>query len=157
MIDLTITTKYCRGNSTTFPNRRNKLRSGHCPQRLASVVLAHGVFVLVKGVFVLVHRVFVLVQGVLGVRSSFLGLHFSNTQVAWPLQRKFSRRRKFQKSCNEHRDLFKHVSLVLYTVQPCDEYKGVESESRASRISNKNLRYLRQIRRKNSPKSACFL
>ena len=26
MIDLIITTKYCRGNSTTFPNRRNKLR-----------------------------------------------------------------------------------------------------------------------------------
>ena len=67
MIDLTITTKYCRGNSTTFPNRRNKFRSGHCPQRLASVVL-------VKGVFVLVH-------GVLGLRSSFLGLCFSNTLI----------------------------------------------------------------------------
>ena len=36
--------------------------SGHCPQRLASVVLVHGVFVLVQGVFVLVHGV--------------LGLHF---------------------------------------------------------------------------------
>ena len=35
---------------------------GHCPQRLASVVLVHGVFVLVQGVFVLVHGV--------------LGLHF---------------------------------------------------------------------------------
>ena len=34
-------------------------RSGHCPQRLASVVLVKGVFVLVHGVFVLVHRVFV--------------------------------------------------------------------------------------------------
>ena len=119
---MTITTKYCRGNSTTFPNRRNKLRSGHCPQRLASVVsvkgvfvlvhrvfvlvkgvfvlvhrvfvlvkgvfvlvhrvfvLVHGVFVLVQGVFVLVHGVFVLVHGVLGLRSLFLGLHFSNTQ-----------------------------------------------------------------------------
>ena len=78
MIDLTITTKYCRGNSTTFPNRRNKLRSGHCTQRLASVVsvkgvfvlvhrvfvLVHGIFVLVKRVFVLVHRVFVLVKRV---------------------------------------------------------------------------------------------
>ena len=74
--------------------------SGHCPQRLASVVLVHevfvlvhGVFVLVQGVFVLVHRVFVLVhgvfvlvhgvfvlvQGVLGLRSSFLALRFSNT------------------------------------------------------------------------------
>ena len=95
MIDLTITTKYCRGNSTTFPNRRNKFRSGHCPQRLASVVLVKGFFVLVKGVFVLVHRVFVLVKGVfvlvhgvfvlvhgvLGLRSSFLGLRFSNTGV----------------------------------------------------------------------------
>ena len=38
--------------------------SGHCSQRLASVVLVHGVFVLVQGVFVLVH-------GVLGLRSSF--------------------------------------------------------------------------------------
>ena len=71
MIDLIITTKYCRGNSTTFPNRPNKLRD--CPQRLASVVL-------VKGVFVLVHGVFVLVQGVLGLRSSCLGLRFSNTR-----------------------------------------------------------------------------
>ena len=38
--------------------------SGHCPQRLASVVLVHGVFVLVQGVFVLVHGVFVLIKGV---------------------------------------------------------------------------------------------
>ena len=68
--------------------------SGHCPQRLASVVLVHevfvlvqGVFVLVLGVFVLVHRVFVLVRGVfvlvhgvLGLGSSFLRLRFSNTR-----------------------------------------------------------------------------
>ena len=41
--------------------------SGHCPQRLASVVLVHEVFVLVHGVFVLVQGVFVLVHGVLGL------------------------------------------------------------------------------------------
>ena len=33
--------------------------------------------------------------------------------VAWPVQRKFSRCRKVQKSCNEHRDLFKNASLAL--------------------------------------------
>ena len=38
--------------------------SGHCPQRLASVVLVHEVFVLVQGVFVLVHGFFVSVKGV---------------------------------------------------------------------------------------------
>ena len=54
--------------------------------------------------------------------------------VAWPVQLKCSRRRQFLKSCNEHRDLFKNASLALYTIQRCDEYKGVESESRASRI-----------------------
>ena len=31
MIDLIITTKWCRGNSTTFPNRRNKLRERALP------------------------------------------------------------------------------------------------------------------------------
>ena len=31
MIDLIITTKYCRGNSTPFPNRRNKLRERALP------------------------------------------------------------------------------------------------------------------------------
>ena len=31
MIDSIITTKYCRGNSTTFPNRRNKLRERVLP------------------------------------------------------------------------------------------------------------------------------
>ena len=79
MIDLIITTKYCRGNSTTFPNRRNKLRSGHCPQRLASVVSVKGVFVLVKGVFVLVHGVFVLVRGVLGLRCWVFVLETPNS------------------------------------------------------------------------------
>ena len=50
--------------------------SGHCPQRLASVVLVHEVFVLVHGVFVLVHGVFVLVQGVFVLVHGVLGLHF---------------------------------------------------------------------------------
>ena len=50
--------------------------SGHCPQRLASVVLVHEVFVLVQGVFVLVHGVFVLVQGVFVLVHGVLGLHF---------------------------------------------------------------------------------
>ena len=31
MIELIITTKYCRGNSTTFSNRRNKLRERALP------------------------------------------------------------------------------------------------------------------------------
>ena len=82
MIDLIITTKYCRGNSTTFPNRRNKLRERALPSAVNISRFSpwgHGVFVLVKGVFVLVHGVFVLVQGVLGLRSSCLGLRFSNT------------------------------------------------------------------------------
>ena len=35
MIDLTITTKYCRGNSTTFPNRRNKLRERALPSAVS--------------------------------------------------------------------------------------------------------------------------
>ena len=33
--------------------------------------------------------------------------------VAWPLQRKFSRCTKVQKSCNEHSDQFKNASLAL--------------------------------------------
>ena len=36
--------------------------------------------------------------------------------VAWPVQRKFSRFRKVQNSCNEDRDLFKNASLALYTI-----------------------------------------
>ena len=59
MIDLIITTNSTAGNSTTFPNRRNKLRD--CPRRLASVVLVHGVFVLVQGVLGLRFWDFVLV------------------------------------------------------------------------------------------------
>ena len=35
MIDLIITTKYCRGNSTTFPNRRNKLRKRALPSAVS--------------------------------------------------------------------------------------------------------------------------
>ena len=108
MIDLTITTI---NTAEEIPQHSQIVvtnhGSGHCLQRLASVVLVHevfvlvqgvfvlvhgvfvlvhrvfvlvhGVFVLVHGVFVLVHRVFVLVQRVLGLRSSFLGLRFSNT------------------------------------------------------------------------------
>ena len=54
---------------------------------------------------------------------------------AWPVQRKFSRCRKVQKACNEHRDPFKKCKLgVVCYIQRCDEYEGVESESRASRI-----------------------
>ena len=63
---------------------------GHCPQRLASVVLVQGVFVLVKGVLVLVHAVFVLVKGVFVlVTRGFLfgprGLRFS----PWGLRSSF--------------------------------------------------------------------
>ena len=36
MIDLIITTKYCRGNSTTFPDRRNKLREQVLPSAVSS-------------------------------------------------------------------------------------------------------------------------
>ena len=51
------------------------------------------------------------------------------------MQRKFSRGRKVQKSCNEHRDLFKNASFgVVYCIQRRDEREGVVSESRASRI-----------------------
>ena len=32
--------------------------------------------------------------------------------VAWPVQRKFSRRRKFQKSCEEHGDVKGEVGVV---------------------------------------------
>ena len=32
--------------------------------------------------------------------------------VAWPMQRKFSRRRKFQKSCNERGDVKGKLGLV---------------------------------------------
>ena len=35
MIDLIITTKYCRGNSTTSPNRRNKLRERALPSAVS--------------------------------------------------------------------------------------------------------------------------
>ena len=35
MIDLIITTKYCRGNFTTFPNRRNKLRKRALPSAIS--------------------------------------------------------------------------------------------------------------------------
>ena len=46
--------------------------------------------------------------------------------VAWPVERKFSRCRKVQESCNEHRDPFKNCELgVVYYVQRCDEYEAV--------------------------------
>ena len=35
MIDLIITTKYCRGNSTTFPNRSNKLQERALPSAVS--------------------------------------------------------------------------------------------------------------------------
>ena len=82
MIDLIITTKYCRGNSTTFPNRRNKLRERALPSAVNISRFSpwgHGVFVLVKGVFVLVHGVFVLVRGVLGLRCWVLVLETPNS------------------------------------------------------------------------------
>ena len=43
-------------------------------------------------------------------------ISFPTIVVAWPVQRKLSRCRKVQKSCNEHRDLFKNASLALYTI-----------------------------------------
>ena len=82
MIDLIITTKYCRGNSTTFPNRRNKLRERALPSAVNISRFSpwgHGVFVLVKGVFVLVHGVFVLVRGVLGLRCWVFVLETPNS------------------------------------------------------------------------------
>jgi len=35
VIDLIITAKYCRANSTTFPNRRNKLRERALPSAVS--------------------------------------------------------------------------------------------------------------------------
>ena len=71
MIDLIITTKHCKGNSTTFPNRRNKLQERALPSAVSisrfspcGLVLVQGDFVLVQVIFVLVHGVFVLVHGV---------------------------------------------------------------------------------------------
>ena len=70
MIDLIITT--IKNTAEEIPQHAQiavtNYGSGHCPQRLASVVLVHEVFVLVHGVFVLVQGVFVLVHGVLGLR-----------------------------------------------------------------------------------------
>ena len=64
MIDLIITTKYCRGNSTTFPNRHNKLRERALPSavnisRFSPWGLRFSPWAL---------------------RSSFLGLRFRNTR-----------------------------------------------------------------------------
>ena len=64
MIDLIITTKYSRGNSTTFPNRHNKLRERALPSavnisRFSPWGLRFSPWAL---------------------RSSFLGLRFRNTR-----------------------------------------------------------------------------
>ena len=47
-------------------------------------------------------------------KLAFLTLLFPRSidVVAWPVQRKFSRCRQVQKSCNEHRDPFKNASLA---------------------------------------------
>ena len=68
-----ITTKYCRGNSQHSQIAVTNYGSGHCPQRLASVVLVRGVFVLVQGVFVLVQGFFVLVHGVFVLVNGVFG------------------------------------------------------------------------------------
>ena len=71
MIDLIITTKYCRGNSTTFPNRHNKLRERALPSavnisRLSPWGLRFSPWSLRFSPW--------------GLRSSFLGLRFRNTR-----------------------------------------------------------------------------
>ena len=90
MIDLIITTKYCRGNSTTFPNRRNKLRERALPSavsisrfspwglrfsprvlRFSPWGLRFSPWGLRLASVVLVHGVFVLVKGVFVFGSSF--------------------------------------------------------------------------------------
>ena len=64
MIDLIITTKYCRGNSTTFPNRHNKLRERALP----------------SAVNISRFSPWGLRFSPWGLRSSFLGLRFRNTR-----------------------------------------------------------------------------
>ena len=90
MIDLIITTKYCGGNSTTFPNRRNKLRERALPSavsisrfspwglrfsprvlRFSPWGLRFSPWGLRLASVVLVHGVFVLVKGVFVFGSSF--------------------------------------------------------------------------------------
>ena len=64
VIDLIITTKYCRGNSTTFPNRHNKLRERALP----------------SAVNISRFSPWGLRFSPWGLRSSFLGLRFRNTR-----------------------------------------------------------------------------
>ena len=72
---------------------------------------------LVKGKDIIVRGPLLIGQS--AKRSSRVTLMFSYTtyfsssiaMVAWLVQRKFSRCRKVQKSCNERRDLFKYTSM----------------------------------------------
>ena len=43
------------------------------------------------------------------------GIPHSIDKVAWPVQRKFSRRTKFQESCNEHGDVEGKLGVVHWT------------------------------------------
>ena len=84
MIDLTITTKYCRTNSTTFPNRRNKLRERALPSAVSiSRFSPWGLRFSPRGLRFSPRGLRFSPWGLRfsprGLRSSFLGLRFSNT------------------------------------------------------------------------------
>ena len=79
MIDLIITTKYCRGNSTTFPNRRNKLRERALPSAVSiSRFSPWGLRFSQRG---LRFSPWGLRFSPWGLRASLLGLRFRNTQL----------------------------------------------------------------------------
>ena len=85
MIDLIITTKYCRGNSTTFPNRRNKLRERALPSavsisRFSPWGLRFSPWGLRFSPWGLRFSPRGLRFSPWGLRSSFLGLRFRNTR-----------------------------------------------------------------------------
>ena len=85
MIDLIITTKYCRGNSTTFPNRHNKLRERALPSavnisRFSPWGLRFSPWSLRCSPWSLRFSPWGLRFSPWGLRSSFLGLRFKNTR-----------------------------------------------------------------------------
>ena len=94
MIDLIITTKCCRENSTTFPNRRNKLRERALPSavsisrfspwglRFSPRDLCFSPGGLRFSPWGLRFSPWGLRFSLCGLRSSFLGLRFRNTVKA---------------------------------------------------------------------------
>ena len=93
MIDLIITTKYCRGNSTTFPNRRNKLRERALPSAVSiSRFSPWGLRFSPRGLRFSPWGLRFSQRGLRfspwglrfspwGLRASLLGLRFRNTQL----------------------------------------------------------------------------